>query len=201
MRAGREGSPSGKALSSQSDGDPTEGQSFSLAPTPTGLLVLLARLFSPSLSSGQGGWLEQDRAIGGVGVGKGVLWAWPGDSQVETAWRACLYRAQVRSRLWDPRQVDTSKLGLSGLTIFCPSYRLAPPRGLLEPRVGLLLAQLQGGATYTEGNLLPSLFSSVLQALEQQQDHRPPEGSLPGTVPAGEIVSTRAGWAREDEGC
>ena len=68
MKAGREGSPSGKALSSQSDGDPTEGQSLSLAPTPTGLLVLLARLFSPSLSSGQGGWLEQDRTIGGGGV-------------------------------------------------------------------------------------------------------------------------------------
>ena len=54
LRAGREGSPSGEALSSQSDGDPKEGQSLPLAPTPTGLLVLLARPFSPSLSSGQG---------------------------------------------------------------------------------------------------------------------------------------------------
>ena len=126
------------------------------------------------------------------GAGKGVLWAWPSDSQVETAWRACLYRAQVRSRLWDPRQVDTSKLGLSGLTIFCLSYWLAPPHGPLEPREGLLLAQLQGGTTYTGDNLLPSLFS-FLQSLEQQQDHRPSEWSLPGTVPAGEIVSARAG--------
>lgn len=95
-----------------------------------------------------------------------------------------------------------AELGLSGLTVFCPSYWLAPPRGLLEPRVGLLLAQRQGAPlTQKASVLLPSVFSPVLQALEQQQDHWPPERSLPGTVPAGETVSAQAGWARENEGC
>ena len=131
---------------------------------------------------------------------KGLPWARPCGSKVKTghhnftpAQLTCAQSLSQTQAVGRPRAGDTCDLAFSGLT------SLPEPSAGSSPwspgaQGGAAPCPASGGAAYTEGNTLPSVFSPSLQALEQQQDHRAPERLLPGTAPAGEIVSARAGW-------